>query len=543
MEFKKLNIHIIGGTGQMGRWLKKFLEAQEILPTVSDQKISGEKIIPQADIIFISVPINIAPKIIEETAKKVKPAALLVDLTSIKTETTKILEQIKNPAISLHFLFGPNVSTIQNQKVVVVRIRDSNLSKDLIKLLKKAGAQILEMAARDHDYQMAHIQALTHFVNLSLAKILSDNKINLGGEISTPIFLSQISVISRVFSQNPDLISLLQINNPYFLEIAKKLQKNEAEIIKLVEKKDQAKLEGLFQKINLGLESEASQKRKNNTSKRKIKALKIKNKFKLAYLGPEGTFSHHVASQIATDQTTLLSSKTIYDIFNAVANEKVDFGLVPAENSIEGTIRETLDFLVEFGLRVNLEVSLEVHQNLLSKEKDLGKIKKIISHPQAIAQSREWLEKNLPNASIEYSQSTIAAVNETLKQGTAVIGSKLAAKNYKLNILAKDIETKNLNTTKFYIVSKNLFGLKEKPTKTLIFLTVFNRVGILRDILNVFADFDLNLNKLESRPSKEKNWDYYFYVEVEIGSHNPRLIKTLNILKQFCPRIEILGEY
>src|SRR3989344_7613594 len=153
MDLKKLNIHIIGGTGQMGSWLKKFLEAQEILPTVSDQKISGAKLIAQADIIFISVPINIAPKIIAETAKKVKSETLLVDLTSIKTETTKALEQIKNPAISLHFLFGPSVSTIQNQKVVIIPIRKSKLSKDLIKLLKKAGAQIIEMSTRDHDYQ------------------------------------------------------------------------------------------------------------------------------------------------------------------------------------------------------------------------------------------------------------------------------------------------------------------------------------------------------------------------------------------------------
>ncbi len=540
---KNLNVHIVGGTGQMGSWLKKFLESQEIQPTVSDEDSHGEELISQADIIFFSVPIDIAPKVIQETVKKAKQKTLLIDLSSIKYETTKILEKVKNPAISLHFLFGPNISSVQNQNMVLIPIRENDISKNIIKLFKKNGALVLEMTSREHDYQMAHIQALTHFVNLSFAKILVDNKINLDSKTSTPIFLSQISVASRVLSQNSELISLIQMSNPYFSQVSKKLLENQTQIIELIQKKDKEKLEELYQKISLNLEPESLEKNKNHKVTKKIKALKVRNKFSMSYLGPEGTFSHHAATQIATDKTSLVPAKTIYDIFYSVSNEKVDFGLVPAENSIEGTIRETLDFLVEFGLKVNLEISLEVHQNILSKEKDLSRIKRVISHSQAIAQSREWLEKNLPNATIEYSQSTIASVNETLKDSVAIIGSELASKIYKLNILAKNIETQDLNITRFYIVSKNLFALKEKPSKTLIFLTVFNKVGILRDILNVFADFDINLNKLESRPSKEKNWDYYFYVEVESAIGEPRLTQALGILKQFCPRIEILGEY
>lgn len=543
MKFEKLNIHIVGGTGQMGSWLKKFLESQGVLPTISDKKIKKDNLIKFADIIFISVPINVTEEVILETGKKIKKDTLLIDLSSIKTKSTEALKKTALPSIGLHFLFGPTLSSIQNQRVAYTPVKVDGKSKLLIKLLKAAGAQIIEMTAREHDYQMAHIQALTHFVNFSLAKVLLDDKIKLSGQISTPVFLAQMSATSRIIYQNPDLIAQIQTLNPNFLEIVRRLQKDQSVLIELIEKKEVAKLEELYQQISGSLESSGPINRQTKQNLHDLEKLKLKEKISISYLGPEGTFSHQAATQIVTDKAALLPAKTIYDIFNRVAQGLSDFGIVPAENSIEGTVRETLDFLVDFDLRVNLEMALPVHQNLLSKQSDLEKIKKVISHPQAIAQSREWLEKNLPDASIEFSTSTIAAIDELDNKNSAIIGSALAAKIYSLQILAKNIESKEINITKFYLISKNPISLKKKPTKTLLFLTVFNRVGILKDILTVFADFDINLNKLESRPSKEKNWDYYFYVEVESVVNEQRLIQALNILKQFCPVIKSLGDY
>ncbi len=542
MELKKLNVHIIGGTGQMGSWLKKFLESQGFVLTVSDETTKSDELIRQADIIFVSVPISVAPKVITEIPKKIKSECLLVDLSSVKTDAAKALEKTGHPSLALHFLFGPSISTIQNQKIAFSKVKENKISKELVNMFKKAGAQMIEMSVKEHDYQMAHIQALTHFVNLTLAKILTENKIKLDTRISTPIFLNQISTANRVVAQNPNMISQIQMSNPNFLNVVKKLQEDQERIINLIQKKDEKQLESLYKNIGKYFESKES-KRPERISDKKLNTLLLKDKVKIAYLGPEGTFSHQVALQVVTEKALLVSSKTIYDIFNIVSDEICEFGLVPAENSIEGTIRETLDFLGEFDLKVNAEISLEVHQNLLSKEKSLDKIATVISHPQAIAQSRSWLEKNLPGATIEYSPSTISAINQIEKKGIAMIGSILGAKIYGLNIIAKNIESKSSNITKFYLISKNLFSLKKNPTKTLLLLTVFNRVGILKDILTVLADFDINLSKLESRPSREKNWDYYFYVEVESGMNEPRLAQALNILKQFCPVTKILGEY
>lgn len=538
-----LNIHIIGGSGQMGSWLKKFLESQRLQPTVSGSKNRADSALKRAGIVFISVPIEVAKEVILKTAKKVKSSCLLVDLSGLKSETTEVLKSSKLPSLGLHFLFGPTISSLQNQKIAHVPIKESSIGKQLINLFKKSGSQIITMSAKEHDFQMAHIQALTHFVNFSLAKILIDDNIKLNGKISTPVFLSQMSATSRVISQNPNLIAQIQVLNPNFLDVVKKLQENQAKLIKLIEEGNIAKLEDQYLEVSGSLESTKALLEDRKSEIEKIEKLKLKEKVSVAFLGPVGTFSHQAATEIVTDKTNLIHYKTVFDIFNSVASGDNDFGIVPAENSIEGTIRETLDFLAEFDLRVNLEVSLSIHQNLLSKEGDLGKIKTIISHPQAIAQSRNWIEKNLPNASIELSSSTISAINELDKGGNAIIGSSLAAKIYNLNTLAENIESKDLNITKFYLISKNPISLKKKPTKTLLFLTVFNRVGILKDILTVFSDFDVNLSKLESRPSKEKNWDYYFYVEVESATNEQRLIQALNLLKQFCPVIKVLGEY
>jgi len=538
-----LNIHIIGGSGQMGSWLKKFLESQDLGPTTSDIKNEGEDLIKNSDIIFISVPIDVTEKVIKETAKKVKAGALLIDLSSIKSKNCDILEQTNLPSIALHFLFGPTVSTIQNQKIAYIPIKEDSKSKQILKMFKDAGAQIIQMTAKEHDYQMAHIQALTHFVNFSLAKVLTDDKIKLNGQISTPVFLAQMSATNRVISQNPNLIAQIQNLNPHFLEVVKKLQDSQSTLIKLVEQGDIKKLENLYQQVSDSLESSSPVVKETKADVQKIEKLKLKNKVNISFLGPQGTFSHQAATEIVTDITALVPCRTVYDIFNSVSLGSSDFGIVPAENSIEGTIRETLDFLVDFDLKVNLEVSLPIHQNLLSQEENINKITRIISHPQAIAQSREWIEKNIPNASVEFSTSTIAGIEELKKEGTAIIGSTLAAKIYKLNILAKNIESKELNMTKFYLISKNPISLKKNPNKTMLFLTVFNRVGILKDILTVFSDFDINLNKLESRPSKEKNWDYYFYIEVASSVSEVRLTQALNILKQFCPLIKVLGEY
>lgn len=533
-------IHIIGGTGQMGNWLKIFLESQGYCPTVSGRENDSADQMKKADIVFISVPISVAPKVIKKTAKLLKANSLIVDLSSAKIKTAKVLKKINQPSLSIHLLYGPTISSLQNQKIIFCHVKDNHLVNFIENIFKNEGAQIIEMTPREHDFQMAHIQALTHFTNLSLAKILKANKIDLSGKVSTPLFLTQVSALNRTVSQNPELLSEIQLNNPLFSQIVKRYIDYQGRILGLIKNDDKKSLEEEYISVHQSIEPKPSKKSINESSKAKPKIKLSQKNLEIAYLGPEGTFSHQACLDMSTGKQKLIPCKTIYEIFEKIAQKYANFGIVPAENSIEGSIRETLDYLVNFDLKVNSSMDLPIHQNLLSKEKSIKNINKIISHPQAIAQCRNWILNNLPKATIEHSKSTVSDINKNVKN-VGIIGSSVAAKTYQLNILSKNIEDSTQNITKFYIISKKLNAFKTKPKRTLLYLSIFNRVGILKDILEVFASFEINLNKIESRPSKEKVWDYYFFIEIEAAFDNPKVIESLNIIKQYCPVVKIIG--
>ncbi|MBI4080477.1 MAG: prephenate dehydratase, partial [Candidatus Levybacteria bacterium] len=256
-----------------------------------------------------------------------------------------------------------------------------------------------------------------------------------------------------------------------------------------------------------------------------------------------GTYSHFASDTVFPKKTyKKIPCETVYIVFKKVLDNDSDFGVVPAENSIEGTVKGTLDYLVDFSLTVIGSFDFPIHHQLATLEKSLKDITYVVSHPQAFAQCERWIRKNLPQAKLIPSASTTASMDER-KKGHAYICSELAASVYKMGIVAKNIEDNPRNSTRFYIISKKQMQVKGLSNqKTLIFLTIYNRVGILRDILNVFANNEINLTKLESRPSMEKIWDYHFFVEVEGNPENPSLKKALQELEVYCPIIRVLGQ-
>lgn len=533
-------IHIVGGSGAMGTWLRKFLESLKLNVTISDETIKPVGL-ENANLVFISVPISLASNIITEISDKTPKDCLIIDLSSIKTNVKEALKNSGHPALSLHFLFGPSISAIQNQKIITEKFGKSSYTDDLLQLFQNEGAQIIEMDSDMHDLTMAHIQSLTHFINLSFAQILIKNKLGLSGQISTPVFLSQLSSTLKVLSQNPKLLSEIQTLNPKFITVLEDYLQIQTDLIKKIKSKDIMDIEKQFSKLRESLES-VSGKIEPKSSIQRASNKKPKN-FKVGFLGPKGTFSNQAALEMFNDTVNqLFPAKDIYDLFDSLKKDKVDLIVAPVENTIEGTVRETLDLLFDHDFRIIGKIDLPISQCLLSKEKSISSIKKVVSHPQAINQSRKFLEEHLSQVSIETSSSTISSVNNLEIPGIAIIGPKLAAKIYGLNILKEDIQESQNNVTRFNIIAKrDLLNLPGR-TKTLLFLSVFNRVGILRDILGIFADLSINLNKIESRPSKEKHWDYYFYIEVELTDENPKLQQALDILKQYCPKIIVLGK-
>ena len=258
---------------------------------------------------------------------------------------------------------------------------------------------------------------------------------------------------------------------------------------------------------------------------------------KIGCLGPTGTFSWVEAKQ-KFKGNNLVPFLTIKDIFAAVDNGEIDFGLVPIQNTIAGLVSETMHCFIDFPVSALGSFTIPVCHCLLSKEKSIKTIETVQSHPQAFSQCRTWLEKNLPNTVKEPCSSTVAPILEEVK-GAAFIASKETAKLFKLNILAKNIESAEDNSTKFFLISraakKTVKGLKAE--NTILLVSIYNRPGVLRDILSIFAEEKINLAALHSIPSHAHSWDYFFFLEIE----SKDITKSLAQLKKYCPFIKLIG--
>jgi len=262
----------------------------------------------------------------------------------------------------------------------------------------------------------------------------------------------------------------------------------------------------------------------------------------IAYLGPQATFSHLAALKRFGSQVKHIPCESINEVFIEVEKGNADYGVVPIENSIEGAINYTLDMFVESDLKICAQIILDISHNLLANcQKE--KIKTVYSNPQVLGQCRAWLQENLPKAElIEVSSTTRAAQIAAKQKMSSCIASLLAAKIYKLNIIAKSIEDSPHNITKFLVIGKTDVP-KTGNDKTSILFSIKDKIGALHDMLIPFKKEGINLTKIESRPSKRKAWDYYFFVDLEGHRDEPKVKKALLALEQHCKFLKILGSY
>ncbi len=264
---------------------------------------------------------------------------------------------------------------------------------------------------------------------------------------------------------------------------------------------------------------------------------------KVAFFGAEASFTHLAAREQFGSSVSLLPTASIGEVFREVSQRNVSFGVVPIENSTEGVIAHTLDLLVESELRICAEIFLEIHQNLLSRTGRSGDIQKIISHPQPLAQCRRWLAAHFPNIKLEEVTSTahaamMAAADETL----AAISSAMAKEVYNLRVIAANIEDESSNMTRFLVIGST----ETKPSgndKTSLVFSVKDRPGILHRMLQPFARSRINLTKIESRPIKNKPWEYLFFIDCRGHKEEPRIKRSIKTLERSCDFLKILGSY
>ena len=269
----------------------------------------------------------------------------------------------------------------------------------------------------------------------------------------------------------------------------------------------------------------------------------LPDQLRIAYLGPEATFTHQAARQNFGRNARYLAAETIGDVFNMVEQGYADRGVAPVENSNEGVVTSTLDLLVDSEQQIAGEIILPIRLMLVSKEQSLDTVRTVYSHPHVWGQCRLWLERNLSEAKLKDTRSTAEAVALCAEvTGTAAVGGALTAELYEVPILVEDIGDWEENLTRFLVFSKEA----SDPTgndKTSIVLSIKDRVGALYEILKPFGDNGINLTKIESRPSRKKAWDYVFFVDLEGHRDEPALRKTLETVARYCEHMKILGSY
>jgi chorismate mutase/prephenate dehydratase len=263
----------------------------------------------------------------------------------------------------------------------------------------------------------------------------------------------------------------------------------------------------------------------------------------VAFLGPEASFTHLAAQSHFGTGTQFVSQHTIFDVFDQVEREKVSWGVVPVENSLEGTVNLTLDRLLVTPLNIRAEIFLPIYHCLMSTGTDTDTLKRIYSHPQALAQCQDWLRKNLPNCSIHAAESTARAAQMALEdKESASIGSKKAASLYGLTIISEFIGDYPSNVTRFLVIGRGT-GTPTGRDKTSILFGTRHEPGALYRSLEPFARQEINLMKIETYPIKESMWEYLFFVDINGSIEDDKIKECLKELQEKATFFKMLGSY
>lgn len=266
---------------------------------------------------------------------------------------------------------------------------------------------------------------------------------------------------------------------------------------------------------------------------------------KAAFLGPEGTFSQQAVFKHFGHSVHALPLASIDEVFEEVQASRADFGVVPVENSTEGTINNTLDMFLISSLKICGEVELRIRQHVMGRMRGLDKIVRLCSHQQSLAQCRHWLDEHLPGIErVAVKSNAEAARRARDEEGTAAIAGQAAAEVYGLNIITAEIEDTPDNTTRFLVIGRKLFSASGHD-KTTVLVSAGNArsPGLLYRLLKSFAQHDISMTRIESRPSRRQKWDYVFFIDLVGHADEAPLKNALADLKREASLVRVLGSY
>lgn len=270
----------------------------------------------------------------------------------------------------------------------------------------------------------------------------------------------------------------------------------------------------------------------------------LQRRLKVAHLGPAATFGHQAALECFGRSVVLQPCATNPDVLTAVESGAADYGLVPFENSTEGPVNEVLDRLGETRLQVCAEITIPVAQALVSRAATLSEVKQVLSHPQALGQTHDWLGAHLPGVPLQPFASTGGAAERAAADASvAAVAPRLAADVFGLNVLAENIQDVTGNATRFLVVTREARTVPTGRDRTLLVFSIRDHVGALRDLTDAFATNAVNLSSIQSRPSKRRTWDYVFFVELAGHASEQRVQRALARAHELTVFLRVLGSW
>jgi len=266
---------------------------------------------------------------------------------------------------------------------------------------------------------------------------------------------------------------------------------------------------------------------------------------KVGFLGPEGTFTQSAVLKHFGHSVRAIPFATIDEVFQEVQAGAADFGVVPVENSTEGTVNNTLDMFISSPLKISGEIELKIEQHLLGRMESLEDIERICAHQQSIAQCRGWLREYLPHVDLVGMSSNAAGARRARDEaGTAAIGGEAAADVYGLNTLVANIEDSVDNATRFLVVGRELLSASgDDKTTILVSASHTAGAGVLHTLLQPLAKYGISMTRIESRPSRRQNWDYVFFIDLEGHAEESPVREALEELKAESSLFRVLGAY
>jgi chorismate mutase/prephenate dehydratase len=266
---------------------------------------------------------------------------------------------------------------------------------------------------------------------------------------------------------------------------------------------------------------------------------------KVAFLGPEGTFTQAAVLKQFGASVRALPLPAIDEVFHEVEGGIADFGVVPIENSTEGTVNHTLDMFLSTSLKICGEVEMRINHCLMGRMTGLASVRRVCAHAQALAQCRGWLDEHLPEAErVPVSSNAEGARRARDERGSAAIAARAAAEIYGLNVIVGEIEDRADNTTRFLVVGRKLFAASGiDKTTLLVSASDTAGAGALFKLLEPLAEHAVNMTRIESRPSHKRKWDYVFFIDIEGHVSDPAVARALASLEQRASLFKVLGSY